>query len=302
MSDKYKAIWLSHSSYNDFLNCKREYYLKNIYKDPKSRNKISLISPHTSLGSAVHLAIETLLNYPSHEREEKLKYLEKEYERIWNENFVGKRGGFQNSEEEKEYYDKGLMMIENIKGNPNFLLNKIIKKESYYKGELLPNFFIDDEEEVLLCGVPDWVEYLDDDTLHVVDFKTGKNEEKDDSTQLPIYVLLLENLQKRKVTKASYWYLLKDKNAKESTVAKAIVDKKIDREEVEEIKNKIVAAGKEIKELKNETLKKDWKEIFVCEKGESGCIHCRDYEKILNNEAEYVGKDIYGKDGYILKK
>jgi RecB family exonuclease len=292
MSDKYKAIWLSHSSYNDFLNCPRGYYLKNVYKDPKTKNKISLLSSATSLGSAVHLSIETLLNYPSHEREEKLKDLEKEYERIWNENFVGEKGGFQNSEEEKEYYDKGLAMIENIKENPNFLLNKIIKKESYYKGDILPNFFIDDEEEVLLCGVPDWVEYLDDDTLHVVDFKTGKNEEKENSTQLPIYVLLLENLQKRKVTKASYWYLLTDKNIKH---------KEINREEIEEVKNKIVQAGKEIKDLKNETLKKDWKEIFVCKKGEFGCIHCRDYEKILNNEAEYIGKDIYGKDGYILR-
>lgn len=292
MSDKYKAIWLSHSSYNDFLNCPRGYYLKNVYKDPKTKNKISLLSPATSLGSAVHLSIETLLNYPSHEREEKLKDLEKAYERIWNENFVGKKGGFQNSEEEKEYYDKGLAMIENIKENPNFLLSKIIKKESYYKGDILPNFFIDDEKEVLLCGVPDWVEYLDDDTLHVVDFKTGKNEEKENSTQLPIYVLLLENLQKRKVTKASYWYLLTDKNIKH---------KEINREEIEEIKNKIVQAGKEIKDLKNETLKKDWKEIFVCKKGEFGCIHCRDYEKILNNEAEYIGKDIYGKDGYILR-
>lgn len=292
MSDKYKAIWLSHSSYNDFLNCPRGYYLKNVYKDPKTKNKISLLSPATSLGSAVHLSIETLLNYPSHEREEKLKDLEKEYERIWNENFVGKKGGFQNSEEEKECFQKGLEMIANIKQNPNFLLNKTIKRESYYKGDILPNFFIDDEQEVLLCGVPDWVEYLDDDTLHVVDFKTGKNHEKEDSTQLPIYVLLLENLQKRKVSKASYWYLLTDKNIKE---------KEIDREEIEEVKNKIVQAGKEIKELKNETLKKDWKEIFVCKKGEFGCIHCRDYEKILNNEAEYIGKDIYGKDGYILR-
>jgi ATP-dependent helicase/DNAse subunit B len=77
MSDKYKAIWLSHSSYNDFLNCPRGYYLKNVYKDPKTKNKISLLSSATSLGSAVHLSIETLLNYPSHEREEKLKDLQK---------------------------------------------------------------------------------------------------------------------------------------------------------------------------------------------------------------------------------
>lgn len=293
MADKYKAIWLSHSSFNDFLNCPKAYYLKNVYKDSKSRNKISLLSPYTSLGSAVHLSIETLLRYPADERKKKLNSLEKEYEEIWNKNFQGKKGGFLSAEEEKEFFDKGLEMIKNLKQNPNFLLNKIIKRESYYKGDILPNYFIDDEEEILLCGVPDWVEYLNDDTLHVIDFKTGKNEEKEDSTQLPIYVLLLENLQKRKVSRASYWYLLKDSEAKE---------KEIVREEVEDIKNKIVKAGKEIKDLKNEALKKDWREVFICKRGEEGCIHCRDYEKIISGEAEYVGKDIYDKDGYILNK
>lgn len=291
MADKYNAVWLSHSSFNDFLSCPKAYYLKNVYKDPKSRNKISLISPHTSLGSAVHLTIETLLDFPSEKRAEKLNTLEKDYEKIWQANFQGKRGGFLSEEQEKDFFERGLAMIKNIKGNPNFLLNKIIKRESYYKGDILPNFFIDDEEEILLCGVPDWVEYLDDDTLHVIDFKTGKNEEKEDSSQLPIYVLLLENLQKRKVSRASYWYLSKDKKAQE---------KEINREEIEDLKNKIVKTGKDIKDLKNEALKKDWREVFFCGRGEEGCIHCRDYEKIVSGEAEYVGKDIYNKDGYIL--
>jgi len=31
----------------------------------------------------------------------------------------------------------------------------------------------------------------------VVDFKTGKNEEKEDSRQLPIYKILLDNLQNK---------------------------------------------------------------------------------------------------------
>jgi len=291
MADKYKAIWLSHSSFNDFLSCPKAYYLKNVYKDPKSRNKISLISPYTSLGSAVHLSIETLLDFPSEKRVEKLNTLEKDYEKIWQTNFQGKRGGFLSDEEEKDFFERGLATIKNIKENPNFLLNKIIKKESYYKGDILPNYFIDSEEEILLCGVPDWVEYLDDDTLHVIDFKTGKNEEKEDSTQLPIYVLLLENLQKRKVSRASYWYLSKDKKAQE---------KEIVREEVEDIKNKIVKTGKDIKDLKNEALRKDWREVFICKRGEEGCMHCRDYEKIISGEAEYIGKDIYNKDGYIL--
>lgn len=292
MADKYKAIWLSHSSFNDFLNCPKAYYLKNVYKDPKSRKKISLITPYTSLGSAVHLALETLQEIPAGGREEKIKVLDEEYKKIWEKNFRGEKGGFRSEEEEKEFFEKGLEMIQNIKENPNFLLNKIIRKESYYKGEIIPNYFIDDEEEVLLCGVPDWVEYLEDDTLHVIDFKTGKNEEKEDSTQLPIYILLLENLQNRKVSRASYWYLSKDK--------KEIV-KEIGKEEIEDVKNEIIKVGKEIKDLKNRLLKEDWRDVFACKRGDEGCIHCRDYEKIISGEAKYVGLDIYDKDGYILE-
>ena len=43
--DKYKAIWVSHSSISDYLNCPRLYYLRNVYKDPQTGKKISIINP-----------------------------------------------------------------------------------------------------------------------------------------------------------------------------------------------------------------------------------------------------------------
>ena len=63
MTDKYKAVWVSHSSMGDFLKCPRLYYLHNVYKNPKTGRKIAIVSPHMSLGVAVHNVLENLVNF-----------------------------------------------------------------------------------------------------------------------------------------------------------------------------------------------------------------------------------------------
>ena len=52
-ADKFTATWISHSSISDFLKCPRAYYLKNMYKDPKTGHKIQLMSPPFELGKDV---------------------------------------------------------------------------------------------------------------------------------------------------------------------------------------------------------------------------------------------------------
>ncbi len=71
-----------------------------------------------------------------------------------------------------------------------------------------PRFLLSPEENILLCGKVDWLEYYpEDNSVHIIDFKTGLHEEDSDSLQLPIYALLVKNLQNRKIAKMSYWYL-----------------------------------------------------------------------------------------------
>ena len=67
--DPYTAIWLSHSSINDFLSCKRLYFLKNIFKDPISKRKINIVSPYLSLGIAIHNTLEPLKEIETTNRE-----------------------------------------------------------------------------------------------------------------------------------------------------------------------------------------------------------------------------------------
>ncbi len=88
-------------------------------------------------------------------------------------------------------------MLEKVITNPGELLKKIIPEKYFYDGNLVPNYFISEEDNLILCGSIDWIEYLEDiDKLRIIDFKTSRNDEKNNSLQLPIYYLLITNLQK----------------------------------------------------------------------------------------------------------
>ncbi|MDD5050489.1 MAG: PD-(D/E)XK nuclease family protein [Candidatus Pacebacteria bacterium] len=278
MQDKYSAVWVSHSSLGDFLKCPRSYYLKNIYKNPKTGKKINIVSPALSLGSAVHQVVEGLGDFKVEERFK--QNLEEEFEKAW-EKFSGKKGGFLNPEDEKEAKERGLQMIHRVVKNPGPLKNKTIKLP---EREMLPNFFLSESDNIILCGKIDWIEYVsEDDSIRVLDFKTGKNEEKEDSLQLPIYLLLLKNLQKRKVTGASYWYLDKD----DAPIAVKLPD-------YEKARVDVLEKAKKVKEARE-------KKEFLCPKGVSGCFACKPFEKILKGEAEYLGVGEYNQELYLVK-
>ena len=71
MTGKYDAVWVSHSSMGDFLKCPRAYYLHNVYKNPDTGRKITIVSPALSLGSAVHKTLEALKLWPVKEKKTK---------------------------------------------------------------------------------------------------------------------------------------------------------------------------------------------------------------------------------------
>ena len=145
-----------------------------------------------------------------------------------------------------------------------------------------PNFFLSEEDNIILCGKIDWLEYVpEDDSVRVIDFKTGKHDEKEDSLQLPIYRLILNELQKRKVTGASYWYLDRD-NAPISVILP----------EIKESYGKVLEIAKKVKEIRE-------KKEYLCPRGEKGCFACQPFEKILKDEAEYVGQSDW-QDLYIV--
>ena len=293
MVDKYTAVWVSHSSMGDFIKCPRLYYLHNMYKSGKTGHKVSIVSPHMSLGIAVHEVLEGLAEYPSSDRMD--RDLRAKFEEAWLK-VTGKKGGFTGDEEEG-FKQRGKEMINNVIKDPRFLPNKCIK----LKRDTMPcNFYISEDHNIILNGLVDWIEYLPlTDSLHIVDFKTGKHEEKDGSLQLPIYLLLCNALQKRKVTKASYWYLESDK----------MVEKELPN--LETAKKDVLEVAMKVKEARRLAKKEGEDAIFICPEGaydpitkEGGCMNCRPYEWIINNDErmESVGIGGFNQDIYIIKK
>lgn len=277
--DKYSAVWVSHSSMGDFLKCPRAYYLHNVYKDPKTGRKINLVAPAMSLGLAVHNTLEDLKEIPLEERLQ--RDLLADYEKAW-EAVSGKPGGFKTAEEEAEYKARGRAMIERVTKNLGPIAKKTVRLKPA-KNNMPPNFVLSEEDNIILCGLIDWLEYMEeDDSVKVIDFKTGKHEEAEDSLQLPIYLLLLSELQKRKVSGAAYWYLDKD-------------DEPVDvpLPDINEAREKVLAVARRVKEARE-------KKEFTCPNGEAGCFACRPYEQIVRGEAEYLGVGGYGQDIYLV--
>ncbi|MCX6764377.1 MAG: PD-(D/E)XK nuclease family protein [Candidatus Nealsonbacteria bacterium] len=278
IKDKYGAVWVSHSSIGDFLKCPRAYYLHNMYKS-KNNRKINLVSSVFSLGSAVHETLEGLARYKAEDRFK--ESLTDAFEENWKK-VSGKIGGFKTAIEEAEAKERARQMIERVVKNPGPLLKKTIKLKGG-KNNMPPNFFLSEEDNIILCGKIDWLEYIEeDDSVRVIDFKTGKNEEGQDSLQLPIYVLLLNALQNRKITGAYYWYL--DRADAPSIVALP---------KAESARGKVLSIAKKIKEAR---------EIgrFECPKGMPGCFSCQPYEKILKGKAEFVGIGGYNQELYLI--
>jgi ATP-dependent helicase/DNAse subunit B len=272
--DKYSAVWVSHSSISTFQACPRAYYLKNIYKDPKSGHKIKIMSPPLALGQAVHEVVESLSVLPVSSRF-KESLLDK-YERAWR-NVSGEKGGFQDAEGEYKYKNRGEEMIRRVMKNPGPIAGLAVKIN-----QDLPYYWLSEEDNIILCGKIDWLEYLPEtDSVHIIDFKTSKNEEGAESLQLPIYRLLVANCQKRETTRASYWYLEKNNEL----TPKPLPDLEKSKEKILKIARKMKLARK--------------MEIFKCPQGD-GCRECRPFERILAGEGKFVGNDEYRADVYIL--
>lgn len=271
--DKFSALWVSHSSLNDFINCPRAYFLRNVYKDPKTGHKITVMSPPLALGQAVHDVVESLSILPTQQRLS--EPLDKKLDIAW-ENVTGKKGGFTSLKQETEYKQRGKEMLENITKNPGPVANKAIKIS-----QELPYYWLSEEDNIILCGKIDWLEYIPEtDSVHIVDFKTGQKEEKTDSLQLPIYYLLVTNTQKRLVSKVSYWYLAQSPKP----VQVPLPDPEQAYEDIYEIARRMKLARQ--------------MEHFKCQT--DGCFACRPAEKVLKGEAEFVGTSIYNQDVYII--
>lgn len=274
IKDKYSAVWVSHSSISDYLKCPRSYFLKNVYRDPKTNHKIMLMSPALALGQAVHDVIDEVSVLPVEERLR--ESLEKKLEKAWVK-VAGQKGGFHTKEEEKSFYERALQMLKRVSANPGPLLKKAIKIR-----QELPYFWLSEEDNIILCGKVDWLEYDEEtDSVKILDFKTGKFDEDGDSLQLPIYYLLVNKTQNRNVSGAAYWYLDRDNKPLEVNLP----DPEESLGTIMEIAKRIALARK--------------LDRFVCQH-KDGCRACQPLEAIVAGKGTFVGINDYRQDIYVL--
>ncbi|OGL53871.1 hypothetical protein A3K55_01600 [Candidatus Shapirobacteria bacterium RBG_13_44_7] len=235
------------------------------------------MSPPLALGQAVHEVVESLSELKTEERF-KEPLLEK-FERAWNK-ISGKAGGFFDKESEYKYKKRGMDMLERVQKKPGLVSELAVKINME-----LPYYWLSEEDNIILCGKIDWLKYIPkEDSVEIVDFKTSRNEEGDDSLQLPIYHLLVHNCQKRKVVGAWYWYL--DRN--DELTKKELPD--------------LVGSEKKILEIAKKMKLARQLERFKCPNGNEGCQACRPYEMVIQGKAEFVGHDEYRADVYVIEK
>ncbi|MCK9368662.1 PD-(D/E)XK nuclease family protein [Candidatus Dojkabacteria bacterium] len=276
-------VWISHSRISDFLRCPRAFYLKNIYKNPKTGNKMQIANPALSLGAAVHEVIESLAVLKT---EDRFKVpLIKKFNESW-EKVSGKRGGFLDTTTENQYKKRGEDLLEKLTKNPGPIAKPAVKINTGNKDFDLPSFPLTPEKDIILCGKIDWLEYVPEKNgVNIIDFKTSiEGKENPDSLQLPIYYLIAKNCQKYEVLSASYWYI----EQSDTPTKKELPD-------YDESMKKVLNIAQKIK-LQTQL------DSFTCPNGKDGCRECIPFERILKGEGELVKTDYQNKkDVYILE-
>lgn len=233
-----------------FSQCPQQYFF--YYLDPvKKKMKTKLkqmpenIFPFHTLGKAVHNAITLYYYLPLSQRTEEnlLRKLEEAWisEARWNKKPpLLKWGGFESIEEERGVYTEAIKMLKNFMKmadeNPaiHYLPTEDFRRSIKDYHDLITSL-TDDYD---ISGKFDLITKDEDGSLHIVDFKTSKKDDTDQS-QLDFYQLLAELNFDRPVKKTSFFFLKPGKKKTFKTKKKS-----------EEIKNEVLEKIEKIKKTK----------------------------------------------------
>jgi len=191
--EKFLTTPLSVSALNNYMRSPVLYFFRNLVRLPQAQTKSLLF------GNLIHHTLEKYFNIVKEQKKiAPVKELHACFERALEKEFLL-----------AEYYDEihtyGHNLLEDYwqEYHKQFALNILTEK----KIQAIP-FVLDDGREILLTGIIDKMELLDDGGVRVVDYKTGKpwsKKNKEDRQQLErqivFYKLLLDHYEQSDGTK-----------------------------------------------------------------------------------------------------
>lgn len=174
-----------------FEQCAQKYkftYIDDLAKEYKTPR------PYLTMGAHVHNALKDF--YEQYQPEERTyPHLEGLLRKRWREN----RKGFSSREDEAQWGVKALQMLRLFVHRMDLSITPTLL-EDYYDVEV--------GENLKILGRIDRADTLEDGSLHVIDYKTGKyRPEEQSELQLQLYAIIVGANKKAPVTKASFLYL-----------------------------------------------------------------------------------------------
>lgn len=203
---------------NMFSQCPKQYHF--YYIDPEYRKHKYLLKEQPeniwsfqTLGKAVHNAITLFYHSPIEERIE--NQLLEHLKQTWrSESFpqkeppLGELGGFESIEKEREHYKEAASMLKNF-----LKMMEVVPQIEYLPTSNFENSIEDFNNTITplnddydIGGKFDLIIRDGNGLLHVIDFKTGKEEETN-TLQLKFYKLLTESRFGKTVERASFYFL-----------------------------------------------------------------------------------------------
>ena len=229
----------SYSKLALFDKCKKQYHFQYLDSVIEKRD-FKKQRDYQTKGNAVHGAITLFYHLPLEKRSfENLKNSLKEawFSEInpFKDPPLGEIGGFDTLEYERETYRDAIRILKNFfelgeTDPPIFYLptNNIKNSFDDYK-----NFIKPLNDELFISGKMDRIDKLEDESLRIIDFKTGKEDQ--DRFQLDFYKLLAELNFDNKIKTVSFYYL--DTGKIEDIDVSGIDQNKIKDQVLEKIKN-----------------------------------------------------------------
>jgi len=184
------SLKLSPTAVACFRQCAQQYKFRYIdrlgdeYGGPR---------PYFTMGNHVHDTLkEFLTTVPLEQRnmETMVKLLRKNWRRY--------RVGFRGQEDERRWAEKALRQLSSFVTSHDTRIRPYLV-EAWFEAEITPG--------LVLQGRIDRVDLQADQTLHIIDYKTGNTPEASDWTQLHLNALVLCGKTPYPVSKASFIYL-----------------------------------------------------------------------------------------------